>query len=156
MTLSSMSFVPSEMSTAEVEASEALYGGLAQDVRHLVDVAIRTNVGADRVAANGDTANKVGTYTVALVAREHRVPFYVAAPVSTIDLETPDGAHIPIEERDGREVTHVKNIRLAPEGARVYNPAFDVTPHALIDAIVTEKGVIERPDEASMRAAFGG
>jgi translation initiation factor 2B subunit (eIF-2B alpha/beta/delta family) len=80
-------------------------------------------VGADRIAANGDTANKVGTYTVALVAREHRVPFYVAAPVSTVDLDTPDGAHIPIEERDGREVTHVKNIRLAPEGAKVYNPA---------------------------------
>ena len=86
-------------------------------------------VGADRIAANGDTANKIGTYAVAVLAREHGIPFYVAAPLSTIDLGTADGAHIPIEERAAREVTHVAGTQLAPDGARVWNPAFDVTPH---------------------------
>src|ERR671936_1271234 len=86
-------------------------------------------VGADRIAANGDTADKIGTYGVAVLAREHKIPFYVAAPLSTIDLNTPDGDHIPIEERSAKEVTHVGAARLAPEGARVWNPAFDVTPH---------------------------
>src|SRR5256884_5399851 len=89
-------------------------------------------VGADRIAANGDTAHKIGTYTVALLAREHRIPVYVAAPLSTIDLDTPDGGHIPIEERNAREVTHVGSSRIAPEGACVWNPAFDVTPHQFI------------------------
>ena len=107
-------------------------------------------VGADRIAANGDTANKIGTYTVALVAREHGVPFYVAAPVSTIDLDTPDGRRIPIEERDAREVTHVKGVRLAPEGAKVFNPAFDVTPHALIAGIITERGIARAPYTESL------
>ena len=106
--------------------TESMAAPLMRDGR--IDLVV---VGADRIAANGDTANKIGTYTVALVAREHGVPFYVAAPVSTIDLDTPDGRRIPIEERDGREVTHVKAVRLAPEGAKVFNPAFDVTPHAL-------------------------
>ena len=87
-------------------------------------------VGADRIAANGDTANKIGTYSVAVLAREHRIPFYVAAPLSTIDLTTPDGAQIPIEERNAREVTHVGGAQLTPDGAHVCNPAFDVTPHA--------------------------
>src|SRR5438105_14467176 len=97
-------------------------------------------VGADRIAANGDTANKVGTYTVAVLAREHNIPFYVAAPLSTIDLDTPDGGHIPIEERNAREVTHVGSSRIAPEGACVWNPAFDVTPHRFIAGIITERG----------------
>jgi methylthioribose-1-phosphate isomerase len=112
-------------------------------------------VGADRIAANGDTANKVGTYTVALVAREHKVPFYVAAPVSTIDLETPEGSRIPIEERPAREVTHVKSVRLAPEGAKVFNPAFDVTPHALIAGIITERGIARPPYIESLAALVG-
>lgn len=110
-------------------------------------------VGADRIAANGDTANKIGTYTVALLAREHRVPFYVAAPVSTIDLETPDGTHIPIEERGAREVTHVKSTRLAAEGARVRNPAFDITPHGLIAGIITERGLCRPPFSESLAGA---
>jgi methylthioribose-1-phosphate isomerase len=102
-------------------------------------------VGADRIAANGDVANKIGTYTVAVLAREHGIPFYVAAPVSTIDPAIPDGSHIPIEERDSREVTHTGTQQLAPEGIRVRNPAFDVTPARLITAIITERG-IARPD----------
>jgi methylthioribose-1-phosphate isomerase len=111
-------------------------------------------VGADRIAANGDTANKVGTYTVAVLAREHSIPFYVAAPLSTIDLKTPDGAHIPIEERSAREVTHVKSAQLAPDGAKVWNPAFDVTPHHLIAGIITERGIFRPPYTESLRRAF--
>jgi methylthioribose-1-phosphate isomerase len=111
-------------------------------------------VGADRIAANGDTANKIGTYTVAVLAREHRVPFYVAAPLSTIDLDTPDGAHIPIEERNAKEVTHVAGSQLAPEGARVWNPAFDVTPHELIAGIITERGIFRPPYTESLKRAF--
>jgi methylthioribose-1-phosphate isomerase len=107
-----------------------------------IDVVV---VGADRIAANGDTANKIGTYTVAVLAKEHGIPFYVAAPVSTIDLSTPDGSHIPIEERDQREVTHLKSLRLTPEGALVRNPAFDVTPHRLIAGIITERGIFRPP-----------
>ncbi len=112
-------------------------------------------VGADRIAANGDTANKIGTYTVAVLAREHGVPFYVAAPLSTIDLDTPDGDHIPIEERDPREVTHLGGQQLTPKGARVRNPAFDVTPHQLIAAIITERGVLRPPYIESLRTACG-
>jgi methylthioribose-1-phosphate isomerase len=111
-------------------------------------------VGADRIAANGDTANKVGTYTVAVLAREHSIPFYVAAPLSTIDLKTPDGAHIPIEERSAREVTHVKSAQLAPDGAKVWNPAFDVTPHHLIAGIITERGIFRPPYIESLKRAF--
>ena len=85
----------------------------------------------DRIAANGDVANKIGTYTVAVLAKTHGVPFYVAAPVSTVDLATADGTDIPIEERDEREVTHVGSTRMAPAGASIWNPAFDVTPHGL-------------------------
>lgn len=99
-------------------------------------------VGADRVAANGDVANKIGTYTVAVLAREHGIPFYVAAPISTIDLKISDGAGIPIEERSAREVTHVGEQRLAPESIAVRNPAFDVTPARLVGAIITERGVV--------------
>ncbi|OFW19529.1 MAG: S-methyl-5-thioribose-1-phosphate isomerase [Acidobacteria bacterium RIFCSPLOWO2_02_FULL_65_29] len=111
-------------------------------------------VGADRIAANGDTANKIGTYGVAVLAREHNIPFYVAAPLSTIDLRTPDGQHIPIEERNPREVTHVGGSRLAPEGALVWNPAFDVTPHHLIAGIITERGILRAPYTESLKLAF--
>ena len=111
-------------------------------------------VGADRIAANGDTANKIGTYCVAILAREHRVPFYVAAPLSTIDLMTPDGWHIPIEERSSREVTHVGATQLTPEGAKIRNPAFDVTPHPLIAGIVTERGIVRPPYTESLRRVF--
>jgi methylthioribose-1-phosphate isomerase len=112
-------------------------------------------VGADRIAANGDTANKIGTYTVAVLAHEHKVPFYVAAPLSTIDLSTPDGDHIPIEERDQREVTHFGSSRLTPEGAFIRNPAFDVTPHRYITGIITERGIFSPPYTESLRGAFG-
>jgi methylthioribose-1-phosphate isomerase len=111
-------------------------------------------VGADRIAANGDTANKIGTYSVAVLARQHDIPFYVAAPLSTIDLNTPDGSLIPIEERSAKEVTHVGGARLAPAGAHVWNPAFDVTPHQLISGIITERGVVRPPYIDSLRAAF--
>jgi methylthioribose-1-phosphate isomerase len=109
-------------------------------------------VGADRIAANGDVANKIGTYTVAVLAREHNIPFYVAAPLSTIDLATPDGAHIPIEERDQREVTHIGSSRLTPEGARIRNPAFDVTPHRYIAGIITERGIFHPPYVETLKA----
>jgi methylthioribose-1-phosphate isomerase len=112
-------------------------------------------VGADRIAANGDTANKIGTYTVAVLAREHRIPFYVAAPLSTVDLGTPDGGQIPIEERNAREVTHVGTSRLTPEGARIRNPAFDVTPNHLIAGIITERGVCRPPYIESLARAVG-
>jgi methylthioribose-1-phosphate isomerase len=111
-------------------------------------------VGADRIAANGDTANKIGTYGVAVLAREHGIPFYVAAPLSTIDLRTPDGTHIPIEERSAREVTHVGGSQVAPAGAKVWNPAFDVTPHRLIAGIITERGIFRAPYVESLKEAF--
>lgn len=112
--------------------------------RGLVTCAI---VGADRIAANGDFANKIGTYGVALAARANGVPFYVAAPLSTIDLDTPDGSAIPIEERDPAEVTHFAGKRVTPEGVSALNPAFDVTPADLVDAIITERGVFRPPFE---------
>jgi methylthioribose-1-phosphate isomerase len=111
-------------------------------------------VGADRIAANGDTANKIGTYSVAVLAREHGIPFYVAAPLSTIDLGTPDGAHIPIEERNAREVTHAGGSQVVPDGALVWNPAFDVTPHPLIAGIITERGIFRPPFIESLAGAF--
>jgi methylthioribose-1-phosphate isomerase len=111
-------------------------------------------VGADRIAANGDTANKIGTYSVAVLAREHQIPFYVAAPLSTIDLKTPDGQHIPIEERNAREVTHVGGSQLAPEGVQVWNPAFDVTPNHLIAGIITERGIFRAPYTETLARAF--
>jgi methylthioribose-1-phosphate isomerase len=111
-------------------------------------------VGADRIAANGDTANKIGTYPVAVLAREHGIPFYVAAPLSTIDLKTADGSQIPIEERQAKEVTHIKGAQIAPDGALVWNPAFDVTPHQLIVGIITERGICRPPYIESLRRAF--
>lgn len=111
-------------------------------------------VGSDRIAANGDVANKIGTYMVAVLAKQHDIPFYVAAPLSTVDLDCPTGEEIPIEERDTREVTHVQNIQLAPEGISVNNYAFDVTPNEFVDAIITEKGVARAPYTESLRKMF--
>jgi methylthioribose-1-phosphate isomerase len=108
-------------------------------------------VGADRIAANGDVANKIGTYTVAVLAKEHGLPFYVAAPFSTVDLETPDGSGIPIEQRDGKEVTHIAGRQMVPTGVGVENPAFDVTPAKYVTAIVTEKGIARAPYGESLR-----
>jgi methylthioribose-1-phosphate isomerase len=113
-------------------------------------------VGADRIAANGDVANKIGTYTLAVLASRHRIPFYVAAPLSTIDLAVPDGSAIPIEERGAEEVTGYGGIRWAPVGVAVANPAFDVTPAELVTAIITERGVTLRPDKATIRGLFPG
>src|SRR5678815_2719029 len=107
-------------------------------------------VGADRIAANGDVANKIGTYGVAVLAKEHGIPFYVAAPLSTIDLRTADGSGIPIEERNDREVTHVGSYRVTPEGARIRNPAFDVTPAKYVTAIITERGIARAPYEKAL------
>jgi methylthioribose-1-phosphate isomerase len=111
-------------------------------------------VGADRIAANGDAANKIGTYTVAVLAHAHDVPFYVAAPVSTIDPACPNGAAIPIEERSAQEVTEILGERMAPEGIHVRHPAFDVTPARLITAIITERGVLRPPYEEAIRNVF--
>jgi methylthioribose-1-phosphate isomerase len=108
----------------------------------LVDAVI---VGADRIAANGDVANKIGTYSVAVLARQHDIPFYVAAPFSTLDLKIPDGSHIPIEQRDPTEVTHIGGVQVVPEGVSVFNPAFDVTPHEFVTAIITDRGVAAPP-----------
>jgi methylthioribose-1-phosphate isomerase len=108
-------------------------------------------VGADRIAANGDVANKIGTYTVAVLAKENGIPFYVAAPFSTIDLTTPDGSKIPIEQRNPDEVTHIAGKAVAPEGVQVENPAFDVTPAKYVAAIITERGVARAPYENSLQ-----
>ncbi len=112
-------------------------------------------VGTDRVAANGDVANKIGTYMVAVLARRHNIPFYVACPLSTIDMQLPHGDAIPIEERSHDEVTGFGAQRWAPTGVQVRNPAFDVTPAELVSALITEKGVIYRPDQAGLRQLFG-
>jgi methylthioribose-1-phosphate isomerase len=107
-------------------------------------------VGADRIAANGDVANKIGTYTIAVLAKEHGIPFYVAAPISTVDLETPDGSKIPIEQRNPAEVTTIAGKVMTPEGVRIENPAFDVTPAKYVTAIVTERGIARAPYEESL------
>jgi len=114
-----------------------------------VDVVI---VGADRIAANGDVANKIGTYPLAVLARRHGMPFYVAAPLSTFDPKIPDGSHIPIEERPAEEVTGYRGKRWAPEGVKVRNPAFDVTPAELVSALITERAVVPQPDTAKVKA----
>jgi methylthioribose-1-phosphate isomerase len=119
--------------------------------RGKIDLAI---VGADRIAANGDVANKIGTYSVAVLCQAHRLPFYVAAPLSTIDLKTKTGREIPIEERSPEEVTSVGGQKVAPRGVRVLNPAFDVTPHRYIDAIVTERGIVYRPFSRNLKRVF--
>jgi len=117
-----------------------------------VDVVV---VGCDRVAANGDVANKIGTYTIAVLAKRHGIPFYVAGPTSSIDLNCPTGKEIPIEQRDGKEVSHIFGKALAPKGTKVFNPAFDVTSHELISAIITEKGVIHPPYQQNIRSHVG-
>jgi len=131
--------------------TESMAGPLMRDGE--IDIVI---VGADRIAANGDVANKIGTYGVAVLAREHEIPFYVAAPLSTIDLNTPDGSKIPIEERSDREVTHVGPNRITPEGARVRNPAFDVTPAKYVTAIITERGIARAPFHESLAVLVSG
>ena len=113
-------------------------------------------VGADRIAANGDTANKIGTYSVSILAKEHGIPFYVAAPFNTIDAETASGNLIPIEQRSAREVTHVNGVQVTPNGVAIENPAFDVTPARYITAIVTERGVLRAPFGESIRAMANG
>lgn len=112
-------------------------------------------LGCDRMAANGDFANKIGTYGVAVLAHYHGIPFYSVLPSSTIDLSIPDGSHIPIEQREASEVTHFAGVRTAPEGVGVYNPAFDVTPHRLLTGIITEKGVIHPPFAEQLAERFG-
>ena len=111
-------------------------------------------VGADRIAANGDVANKIGTYTVAVLAKENGIPFYVAAPLSTVDLKLASGEQIPIEERSAREVTHLAGVAITPENVEARHPAFDVTPHRYITAIITERGVAREPYTDSLRAMF--
>ncbi|KAF2956464.1 S-methyl-5-thioribose-1-phosphate isomerase [Marinitoga sp. 38H-ov] len=111
-------------------------------------------VGADRIAANGDVANKIGTYSVAVLAKEHGIPFYVAAPLSTIDLNTPTGNEIPIEERSHNEVRYCHKSKMVPEEINVYNPAFDVTPNKLVTAIITEKGVVRPPYSENLKKLF--
>src|SRR5205807_7257300 len=112
-------------------------------------------VGADRIAANGDVANKIGTYTVAILAKEHGIPFYVAAPISTVDLACPNGDKIPIEQRNVNEVTHIAGKQMTPNGVAIENPAFDVTPAKYVTAIVTEKGIARAPYEDSLRKLAG-
>src|SRR5881396_502194 len=107
-------------------------------------------VGADRIAANGDVANKIGTYTVAVLAKEHGIPFYVAAPISTVDLDMPDGGRIPIEQRNPREVTHIAGRQMVPDGVEIENPAFDVTPAKYVTAIITERGIARAPYTESL------
>lgn len=109
-------------------------------------------VGADRIAANGDTANKIGTYSLSVLAKEHGIPFYIAAPISTFDFTIETGEEIPIEERSSREVTHVFDQQIAPEGVEIFNPAFDVTPYENITGIITEYGIIENPNTEKIRA----
>jgi methylthioribose-1-phosphate isomerase len=121
--------------------------------RGKVDLVI---VGADRVAANGDVANKIGTYSLAVLARENGIPFYVAAPTSTIDLSLQSGAEIPIEERSSREVTEVFGASIAPVGTHAAHPAFDVTPARLVTAIITELGILRAPYEESLAEALSG
>jgi len=113
-------------------------------------------VGADRIAANGDVANKIGTYSVAVLAKEHGLPFYVAAPISTVDLETPDGSGIPIEQRNPAEVTHIAGKAMTPPGVGIENPAFDVTPAKYVTAIVTERGIARAPYEESLAGLVQG
>ena len=113
-------------------------------------------VGSDRIAANGDVANKIGTYSVAVLAHENKIPFYVAAPLSTIDFDCPDGSKIPIEERDAREISHPFGVQLAPSGVQVRNPAFDITPARYVSAIVTERGIARPPFTASLAALRDG
>ena len=129
--------------------SDSMAGHVMREGR--IDAVI---VGADRIAANGDVANKIGTYSLAVLARAHEIPFYVSAPLSTVDLDTPTGADIAIEERAAEEITHGFGRQTAPDGITVYNPAFDVTPADLVTAIITEHGVVRPPYEPGLRSLF--
>ncbi len=129
---------------SDVAAASLMRSGIIQKVI----------VGADRIVSNGDFANKIGTYSVALAAREHKIPFYVAAPFSTIDWQMKSGSEIPIEERPENEVTYFLNQKIAPDGVKVRNPAFDVTPHTLITGIITEKGVVTSPIDKNLKALY--
>ncbi len=126
--------------------TDSMVGTVMQQGR--VDAVV---VGCDRIAANGDVANKIGTYGIAVLAQRHRVPFYVAGPTSSIDLNCPSGKEIPIEQRDPKEVSHLFGHAVAPRGVRIFNPAFDVTDHELVSAIITEKGVITPPFSQNIR-----
>ncbi|WAC06864.1 MAG: S-methyl-5-thioribose-1-phosphate isomerase [Thermodesulfobacteriota bacterium] len=108
-------------------------------------------VGADRIAANGDTANKIGTYSLAILAKEHKIPFYVAAPLSTIDFKIKTGKEIPIEERAKEEVSHIRGKRMVPHGVSIWNPAFDVTPNRFVSAIITDQGVVKKPFQKNLK-----
>jgi methylthioribose-1-phosphate isomerase len=112
-------------------------------------------VGADRIAANGDVANKIGTYMVAVLAKENGIPFYVAAPISTVDMACPDGTRIPIEQRNSREVSHIAGKQMVPDGVAIENPAFDVTPAKYVAAIITERGIARAPYDESLRKLAG-
>jgi methylthioribose-1-phosphate isomerase len=112
-------------------------------------------VGADRIAANGDVANKIGTYTVAVLAKENSIPFYVAAPISTVDMACPDGNKIPIEQRNTKEVSHIAGKQMVPDGVSIENPAFDVTPAKYVAAIITERGIARAPYDESLRKLAG-
>ncbi|MDX9873148.1 MAG: S-methyl-5-thioribose-1-phosphate isomerase [Clostridia bacterium] len=129
--------------------TDSMAGYLMQQGR--IDLVI---VGADRIAANGDTANKIGTYSLAVLAQYHHIPFYVAAPSSTVDLTVPSGGGIPIEERDPDEIRRLGGVQLAPETVRVYNPAFDITPHELITAIITERAIVYPSYQDNLPALF--
>ena len=109
-------------------------------------------VGADRIARNGDVVNKIGTYSLSVLARENKVPFYVTAPISTIDMSLKSGEEIPIEERDSKEVTHILGKQIAPTGVKVFNPAFDLTPNRYVEGIISEKGVIKKPFEENIKS----
>jgi methylthioribose-1-phosphate isomerase len=130
--------------------TDSMAGHLMQTGK--VDLVI---VGTDRVAANGDMANKIGTYSLAVLAKYHDIPFYVATPASTIDLNIGSGAEIPIEERDSKEITSIGNAEIAPARVEVYNPAFDVTPASLITAYVTERGIIKPDFSENLKRIFG-
>lgn len=138
-----------ELQKAEIDVTlicDNMVGALMNDER--IDMVI---TGADRIAANGDTANKIGTYQIAVLAKEHKIPFYIAAPTSTLDLELAQGTYIPIEHRDKKELTEFFGKRIAPHGVNIYNPAFDVTPGQLIKGIITEKGIATPPYEISLK-----
>jgi methylthioribose-1-phosphate isomerase len=142
-----------ELKRAGVDVTTICDNMAAQVMREgKIDLVI---VGADRIAANGDTANKIGTYGVAILAKHHKIPFYIAAPYSTVDIAIGDGSGIPIEERDGDEIRRGFGKLTAPPDVSVYNPAFDVTPHALIAGIITERGIIRKPFKVSIRKMFG-
>ena len=139
-----------ELQSAGIDVTVICDGMAAQVMREKKIGAVIT--GADRIAANGDAANKIGTYSLAIAARHHGIPFYVAAPVTTFDLSIPDGRSIPIEQRGGEEIAEGFGRRTAPRGVKTYNPAFDVTPHELITALITDRGVIAPVDSAHVRA----